>query len=87
MLELQFCEHLKRSHDAFFHSLHIAALTQTQKVPNICWSFERLRWTVSTECVQAALPAGPLLVVLLQSSISRQIAEQSAWALGEPHPA
>lgn len=35
------------------------------------------------KCVEAALPAAPMLVVLLQSSSSRQIAEQSAWALGQ----
>ena len=29
------------------------------------------------------MPAAPMLVVLLQSSSSRQIAEQSAWALGQ----
>ena len=34
------------------------------------------------ECVEAALHAAPTLVVLLQSSSSKQIAEQSAWALG-----
>ncbi len=37
------------------------------------------------ECVEAVLPAAPMLVVLLRTNSSTHIAEQSAWALGKPH--
>jgi len=35
------------------------------------------------ECVEAVLPAAPLLVLLLRTHSSSHIAEQSAWALGK----
>ena len=35
------------------------------------------------ECVEAALPAAPLLVLLLRTHSSSHIAEQGAWALGK----
>lgn len=34
------------------------------------------------ECVEAVLPAAPLLILLLQTHSSSHIAQQSAWALG-----
>jgi len=35
------------------------------------------------ECVEAVLPAAPLLILLLRTHSSSHIAEQSAWALGK----
>lgn len=36
------------------------------------------------ECVEAVLPAAPLLILLLHTNSSSHIAEQCAWALGKP---
>lgn len=35
------------------------------------------------QCVEAILPAAPLLILLLRTNSSSHIAEQSAWALGK----
>ncbi|DBA90596.1 TPA: hypothetical protein ACH3X1_003830 [Trebouxia sp. C0004] len=64
-----------------------ALLLRQQSAINLKIIFEAA-WAITNlaagpqECVEAILPAAPLLILLLRTHSSSHIAEQSAWALG-----